>query len=967
MTIWYQKRARLLELTKYFLRGSWCYLCNYVEDARKIAEFPYNRGLFLQRQPSVDMLHFRRSLLSHLSPSLLTKMSMAVLTAFTSSVTANLYAAELSPAGSAAVATIIAATKANSSVLGYNLMTLDSNDPANLLEAYYYALTQNANLTLQKTVPILPGIPEVRSYTAEKIAISGTALMISSVDLQPGDGSQVFWNVGAVTSNAVRQVSSAFDEVATGVKRPSNKDETTIRAEQMTGRPSRVLNFDGQVEIVRGTSTIDSDTAEYHGVEDLVMANRNVQMFRDRDCYSGDTLEMQMDTGEGFLINPVYKLEKNKAQGFARRMNFIDNDRSEIENGMYTTCEGSNPDWYMTSSRLDLDTGRDEGTAYDGVVYFQKVPILAAPWMSFPISDARRSGLLPPEFYSTTVGGPEIVVPYYFDIAPNRDATIFPKYIAKRGEQLGGEFRYLDSAYSGVTHAEITPSDRDDNGKTRYSISTIHNETLMPGLNMALNYNRASDSQYAVDYSHSITQSSQHLLPQSLVLTYTPTPIWAFGLGLVNYQVLQDANNDIVKPYEILPKVTAAATKIDDHGFDWSIYSEYTNFANSNPAALYGERFVGHAQIAYPITGTYYFVTPKLTYHLSDYRLVTNGQNYISNFQIGPGDVPTITYSPFKSDPALSVPTFSLDSGLFFERDAELFGRQMTQTLEPRLFYVRTPYREQAGLPLFDTVIADVNFAQIFNENRFSGQDRVGDANQLTAALVTRAIEMDGQERMRFAMAQRISFQQPKVVDAPYFQSVNANGQYNPELLATLPSRSDLIFVATANVTDTLTLNAGWQFSQSNQGTEQLTYGFKWQPAPMQVLNAEYRFQNVSQVNPEGTKQVDVSVQWPIAPRWYAVGRSNFSLQDHRVLDGLAGFEYKQDCWIFRFVAQRYLVPSTVAGVTSSSTTSLFFQLELNGLSKIGSNPLEVLKRNISGYQPVNQPTTHQSYQQSNF
>lgn len=730
---------------------------------------------------------------------------------------------------------------------------------------------------------------------------------------------------------------------------PSTRDEITIRAEQMTGRPARVMNFDGQVEIVRGPSTIDAETAEYHGVEDLVMASGNVTIYRNRDCYRGDTLEMQMETGEGFLLNPVYKLEKNNAQGFAKRMNFIDSDRSEVEHGTYTTCEGVKPDWYMNSSRLDLDSGRDEGVAYDGVVYFKDVPILAAPWMSFPISDARRSGVLPPEFYSTTAGGPEIAVPYYFDIAPNRDATIIPKIIEKRGEQLGGEFRYMGSGYSGNSNFEFIPNDHDRNNEKRYSFGTTLIDTSIPNWNLNLNYNRASDNQYAIDFSHSITSSSQQVLPQILTLTYQPKPFLNVGLNMTNYQVLQDVNNDVVQPYEIMPRLFGTINRVDDlGGFDWSVYTEYSKFVH--PTMVNGERMVGQAQIAYPIVGTSYFITPKVIYHLSDYRLGSN---------LAPGAIP---------DPVLAVPTFSLDSGLYFDRETTLFGKDITETLEPRLFYVRTPYRNQTAIPLFDTGLADVNFAQIFNENRFSGNDRVGDANQLTSALVSRAIEMDGQERMRFALAQRFSFQQPLVVDSPTYVATNFVGSSIAyTTYPNVPSKSDLIFVGSGKLSNNLSIDAGWQYSESFKTTEQLNYGFKWQPGPMQVINAEYRYQNTSEVIPEGMKQIDVSAQWPIAPRWYGVARSNFSLLDHRVLDGLMGLEYKQDCWIFRFVAQRYLIPSTVVGVASSSNTTLFFQLELNGLSKIGSNPLEVLRRSISGYQPLNQPTTRQSYQQNNF
>lgn len=708
-------------------------------------------------------------------------------------------------------------------------------------------------------------------------------------------------------------------------KSPPDPDEIHIRAEQMTGRPARILNLDGQVKVVRGVSTINSDTAEYHIVEDLVMANSNVRMLRNKDCYRGDTLQMQMDTSEGYLTNPVYQLEKNNARGSAQRIDFVGEAQSEVDQGTYTTCAGTKPDWYLTSSRLNLDTDRDEAVAHGGVVYFKDVPIVASPWLSFPISGARRSGFLPPVYNSTTKGGIEFTLPYYVNIAPNRDATLFPTYIAKRGLQLGGEFRYLDPAYNGRFFGEVTPQDQ-ITGTTRYALSYLHNQSLPSGISMNWNYNRASDDQYAVDYSHSITESSQHLLPQTFSLAYGAA--WgSVGLLTSNYQVLQDANNSIVKPYEIMPKLYSHLERSDVlGGFDWSLDTEYANF--SSDTAVNAQRVALNAQLSYPISGSYYFVTPKILYHLSDYRL---------GAKLTPGAPDNLT---------LSVPTFSLDSGLYFERNTSLFGRDIIQTLEPRLFYVKTPYRDQSNIPLLDTGISDISFFQMFTENRFSGQDRVGDANQLTAGLISRAIEMDGQERIRLGLAQRFSFSTPLVVGNPSFPT----------------SKSDLIFAANGKLTDTLSTNAVWQYSQSQHSTGKMSYGLRWQPAPMKVVNAEYRYQRVSEVNPEVMRQIDVSVQWPIAPRWYGVARTNYSVVDKRILDGLIGVEYKQDCWIFRAVAQRYLVPSTVATVTSSSTTSLFLQLELSGLSRIGTNPLEVLRRSIPGYQPVNQPITQTYY-----
>jgi len=735
--------------------------------------------------------------------------------------------------------------------------------------------------------------------------------------------------VNAITDNTTTTAAACTTTTATNTAINTKKNKTsgkaadqnenelpmTIRAQQMTGRPERVLNLDGDVEITRGSTQFNADAAEFHNVEDILVAKTKVTIKRDGDCYSGDSLQFALDTNAGFLTNPVYKLERNNAQGHGSRMDFENQERSTILNGTYTTCEGLNPDWYMKSSEMNLDSGRDIGTASDAVVYFKNVPILGAPWITFPLSDARRSGVLPPVFATTTSGGPELSLPYYFDIAPNRDVTLYPKYITKRGWQMGVEARYMDTDYNGMTHFEINPDDTQTN-TSRYSLSSIQTAKLAPDLTMNWNLNRASDDQYAIDYSRSITNSSQHLLPQELSFNYTQ-PLWNVGTTLSSYQVLQDPNNIIVPPYHRLPQSFIQTGGFDVGGFDWSMNAQYTNF--SHPTLVNGERLVFQPEISYPIVGNYYSLTPKISYTLSEYRL---GKN------LTPGAPP---------DVSLSVPTFSLDGNLQFERETTIFDQNVTQTLEPRLFYLRTPYRDQSAIPLFDTSLADLNFAQLFAQNRYAGLDRVGDANQLTSALISRVIDDSGQERMRFAIGQRINFT-PTLVTAT----------------ETLPqSRSDFLMTSSAKMTSTLSLDAAWQYSQSNHSTDSFSYGARWQPGPMKVINAEYRLQRADTTYPDGLQQIDFSAQWPLSQRWYGVGRANYSLIDRSLLDGLAGVEYKQDCWVFRFVVQRYAIPSAIVTTATNSTTSWFFQLELNGLSKIGSNPVDVLKRSISGYQPV--------------
>jgi len=709
----------------------------------------------------------------------------------------------------------------------------------------------------------------------------------------------------AVTAASVPALAQAqvvqHDAQANDKEAPS-----TISAEQMTGHPDREVTLERDVEITRGALVVNSDHAVYRQVEDQIEASGHVRMQRFGDHYTGDELKLQIDTGQGYVLHPTYHLARNNAQGKAQRIDFEAEDRARVTDGTYSTCEGPDPDWYLKAATLDLDTGTETGVASRTILYFKGAPIVAAPTMSFPLSDARKSGLLPPTLAQTSNGGLEVMVPYYFNIAPNRDLTVYPKIITRRGLQLGASGRYLSETYSGQTNIEILPNDQQT--KTdRYSVSSTHTQTLLPGLTYAWNLNAASDDDYPNDFSHSITVASQRLLLRDMSLNYGGS-FWSAAAHVSNYQVLQDPAAPIGRPYERLPQLTWQAGRQDVNGFDWNVDADFTRFWD--PDLVRGDRSFVNTRVSYPLIRPGYFVTPRLALDATTYRL--------NNAAFG---APTSL--------TRVVPTLSLDSGLVFERTAQFRGETITQTLEPRLFYVRTPYRDQSLYPIFDSAEADLSFAQLFTENRFVGHDRISDANQLTAALVSRYIEPSGAERLRFALGQRFYFSEQRVT------------------LGTLgnQSRSDLLASVTAQVSPTLSGDANVQYSQTLHSTNVGNFGVHWQPAPKRVLNLVYRRDRINKL-----EQFDVSAQWPVADRWYAVGRANYSLPDAKVVEGLLGMEYKADCWVFRAVAQR--TPTA----TAKATTGIFFQLELNGLTRLGSNPLDALRSSVSGYQMVNQP-----------
>lgn len=692
----------------------------------------------------------------------------------------------------------------------------------------------------------------------------------------------------------------------------------TISAEQMTGRPDREVILERDVEVIKGEIVINADKATYRVVEDEIEAVGNVRVRRFGDTYTGDEVKLKIEAQEGYVLNPTYRLEANDASGKADRIVFEGEDRATVYDGSYSTCEGPDPDWYLQSGRLNLDAARDEGMAYNTRVYFKGVPILATPAMSFPLSDARKSGFLPPTIGTTNRGGFELTMPYYFNIAPSRDLTLYPKLYSRRGLQLGADGRYLGETYSGRTKIELLANDQQTN-TNRYAISSTHSQALAPGWNAAWNLNAASDDDYPTDFSSTITTASQRLLLRDMAVSYGSSS-WSAVARLSGYQVLQDPLAPIARPYDRLPQLTFHAGRYDVQGFDWNVESDLTHFSHPDGTLQRGERFFANPKIAYPVIRPGYFLTPKLSLHASRYNLDT------------PAGGPSRNSSRV-------LPTLSVDSGLVFERDASLLGSAMTQTLEPRLFYVYTPYRRQSreDFPLFDTALADLSFAQLFSENRFVGHDRISDANQLTAALVSRYIEPNGEERMRFALGQRYYFNE---------QRVNLQGDDT----ARDESRSDVLLSAYGRLTRALGVEGNVQYSQTSSSVSRASYGARWQPAPMHVLNLQYRLDRL--IDPQNIlKQVDVSAQWPFAQRWYGVGRVNYSLDDNKVAESLLGFEYKADCWIFRMVGQR---TPTAEG---RATSALFFQLELSGLTRLGASPLSALRANIPGYQLINEPS----------
>ncbi len=690
----------------------------------------------------------------------------------------------------------------------------------------------------------------------------------------------------------------------------------------MSGRSDRDLRLQKNVEITRGETVVHANDVYYDIVDDRVDAEGNVRILRSGDRFTGTALKLKLDTGVGYMDSPVYRLLRQNAQGHAKRVDFESEDVATIINGVYTTCEGPSPDWYLKTGRLTLDEGAGVGEARNAVLVFKGVPIGGTPKVSFALSESRKSGFLPPTISTSTRTGLQMTLPYYWDIAPNRDITLYPRYMSNRGLMLGADARYLERDYSGETRVEFM-NDSQYTDSFRYAISAQHRQTLAPGIGLGIDFNRTSDNDYARDFpfSHIFDRpgTNRRLLPETATVSYNPGGAWFGSLQFSDYQVLQDARGTLItRPHARLPQVNLNYSSDTDNGMALTMASQYTYFMHPDADQAQGSRLFVNPRVSYDfLSGPGYFIRPSVSAHGTLYGLDRADAGMTA--------------------PARMLPSVSLDSGLVFERPTSLLGRDAIQTLEPRLFYTYTPYMAQndGRYPIFDTTIADLSYAMMFRENRFIGNDRIGDANQVTMAMTSRYLESNGAERLRIALAQRFNFS-------------NARVGLGTELTASSSDeKSDVLLLTTGRITRETRIDANLQFNQTKNEVNRVNVGVYWQPEAMKVLNAQYRrdSRNLSDIPNTNYELVDLSAQWPIASRWYGVGRINYLLDEKRVGQALAGIEHQADCWNFRVVGQR--VP-TAAGVVH---TTIFLQLEFNGLSALGMNPMNALRFNVPGYQ----------------
>ena len=757
-----------------------------------------------------------------------------------------------------------------------------------------------------------------------------------------------------------------------------DSDDATLDTEG-----NAVLN--GRVRVRQDARTVTSDSVNYDQKTGRVVVRGAVD-------FEDPKLRVRSDDGH-YDINGAasfdqanFQLMDRNGRGFAKDINVLPDGKVKLDQVRYTTCPVGNEDWMLQASSLHLDTKVQEGVARNVTMRFKDVPIFYTPYISFPVGDERKSGLLFPSFGHSGNNGFELQVPYYFNLAPNYDLTLTPGLLSARGVQLGEQFRYLTTSSHGQVDATFLPSDAKARGDRSYiRVSDITD--FKRGMRFDADIASVSDSRYFEDFAVGSDQTSVTFLERRADILYYDDA-WRVRGELQNFQtiditvpttcaVVTAASVPALcdqRPYSRVPRIEADALwPVPGTPVELALGSEIVNSVRE--VGPTGVRFNAAPEIRWSSRGPGYFFEPAIGYDFTQYDLKNAAAD-------GPNA---------SSTPTRKLPFARVDTGLVFERNAGSQG-QRTQTLEPRVVYSYVPYRNQDGLPIFDTGLPDLNLTELFRTNRYVGEDRIGDANQVAVALTTRLFDhVSGAQYLSATVGQIRYFSTPKVglpeqataaasavalvtvpgvnpLALPGQALVNSRGQilmtipgqyvsglpYQsfPQALAATALGQAAVFPASDIVADVavtaykhFSFNFDYLWNPYTSQTDKSEVSLQYRPDPTRVVNIGYRFQQNILTQGVILKQWDGSVAWPIARHWNTVGRWVYSLEDKKTVEQVAGFEYKSCCYRVQLVQRRYIT-NRAGGLD----TSIALQLELTGLSSVGKRADSFLEQSIRGY-----------------
>ena len=713
------------------------------------------------------------------------------------------------------------------------------------------------------------------------------------------------------------------------VTAPTDELPIYLGADTMVGDDQKNTTLDGRAAVRRADVVLSAGYLHFNQKANEITARGDARLVQDGNVVAGPSMRYNLDTDAGEVESPQFWLS-NGGSGYGSRAVITNRNEMTIDDSVYTACPCPDPAWYIKSSRVDLNYEENEGVSRNSVLYFKGVPILASPYLTFPIRNERKSGFLLPTFAITSQTGVDLTIPYYLNLAPDYDATLELRPMSKRGVQLGGQARYIGESFGGQIAGTYLNRDL-AMGSDRWLYSAQHSQSLGRGFYGGWNISGVSDDDYFKDFSIiGVNQATTAFLPRTGWVGWSSN-YWKARVEYATFQTL----GDVTPQYNKVPALTLNGARYNVGGFDLNSDNSAIWFSRSSkrfgtPLGPNGQRYMSYSSVSYPVVRPGWYITPKAGLHMTRYE---TDWNQLAGF------------NGVDRENIRVLPIMSVDAGMTFERPMSFFGKGAIQTLEPRIYYLNVPYRNQSNLPVYDTTLSDFSFSQAFQENIYTGGwDRIANANQLTVALGSRLLDEEtGFERAAVSVGQRLYFTN---------QLVTLPGEVPRQNV-----RSEFLVSATAALTDTLSTRLDLQYNPYDNSWDRAQIVARFNPKRAASISLSYRYQRqpTGLYQPQGQDQVSVAFQWPLTSQLYSVGRVDYSLLNEparnvspRVTQALAGFEYKGGCcWAARVVYQRYAIdPNQV-------NNAIFFQLELGGLGRLGQDPLGLLGKSIPNFQNI--------------
>lgn len=686
---------------------------------------------------------------------------------------------------------------------------------------------------------------------------------------------------------------------------------TEVRADSARVVDNESTFFAGDVELIRDHAAIAAEEITYDQAVGRGNAEGNVFIWDRAFLWRGERALFNFDDELTRLEAGRYWLVDRQGRGRAR---LIKNDSyaniTRLTGVEYTTCPRNAETWKFSASKIKLDHDLDRGYATNALLKVRGVPVFYLPYINFPLSGKRKSGLLPPTLGNRSESGFDIQVPIYWNIAPEQDATFIPRIIADRGEMLGGEYRYMGREFRSEIDFTYLPGDKLADGEDRSSVAFTHQHYYANrhGFVNALIQN-VSDAQYFEDFGNSLSVTSQRFLDRRIETTYADSNVWAYGI-LQSYQNIDDSIPGRFSPYRRVPQLLAQTLFPQRHLVPhFAALSEFTYFDRDD--SVTGSRIHLEPTVSLPFIKPWAYIRPALGVKMTNYMLTNSG--------------------PFDDQETRAVPVVSLDSQFFLERRFRFWGERMLQTLEPRAYYLLVPKVDQDDYPVFDSGLFDLSFINLFRDNRFAGYDRVGDANQLTLAVTTRHFSLNsGRQLFRTSIGQIY-----------YFRDRDINV---PGVITQDSSTSELLGEFATNLTEDWSARATLQWDPDLNQTNKSAISVRYAPRDGTVINVAYRQRRAL----TDIEQTDVAFRIPMTESLSLVGRWAYSLQSQQALEVVGGLEYESCCWGIRILSRRF-----IRNVEGEFDNAIFMQAEFKGLGGFGRSAASFLRRSIPGYEPL--------------